>query len=92
MGIMKMARMGWMSPYGGFPSAISSAVIPAPNYSRPDVRGREKRTEEVGLTEQDERRTVSGKLDYEVSENIFLSSTNRGMRMVQLTSTLTPKP
>lgn len=25
---MKMARMGWMSPYGGLPSAISSAVMP----------------------------------------------------------------
>lgn len=28
VGIIKMARMGWMSPYGGLPSAISKAVIP----------------------------------------------------------------
>ena len=28
VGIIKMARIGWMSPYGGLPSAISSAVMP----------------------------------------------------------------
>ena len=28
VGIIKMALMGWMSPYGGLPSAISRAVIP----------------------------------------------------------------
>lgn len=28
VGIMKIALIGWMSPYGGLPSAISNAVIP----------------------------------------------------------------
>ena len=28
VGIMKMALMGWISPYGALPSAISRAVIP----------------------------------------------------------------
>lgn len=28
VGIMKIARMGWISPYGAFPSAISRAVMP----------------------------------------------------------------
>lgn len=33
VGIMKIARIGWMSPYGGFPSAISRAVIPTMGLS-----------------------------------------------------------
>lgn len=33
LGIMKMARMGWMPDSGGFPSAISMAVIPRDQMS-----------------------------------------------------------
>jgi len=33
VGIMNIARIGCISPYGGLPSAISNAVIPKKNHN-----------------------------------------------------------